>query len=134
ACPDSSLICLRLFMSSTIAVSGYWSFFTDEIERLRRKKDQYPLTAIVLDMNNLKQINDESGHAAGDGMLRRCGEVISQAVEKPAHASRTGGDEFIILMPGADETTGLRMMDDIQKLIALNNQYHAAQPALSISM
>ncbi len=110
------------------------AFFTDEIERLRRKKDQYPLTAIVLDMNNLKQINDESGHAAGDGMLRRCGEVISQAVEKPAHASRTGGDEFIILMPGADETTGLRMMDDIQKLIALNNQYHAAQPALSISM
>src|SRR5690606_25735766 len=50
------------------------AFFTDEIERLRRKNDQYPLTAIVLDMNNLKQINDESGHAAGDGTLRR-GEI-----------------------------------------------------------
>lgn len=110
------------------------AFFTDEVERLRRKKDQYPLTAIVLDMNNLKQINDEAGHAAGDALLRRCGEVIGQAVEKPAQASRTGGDEFIILMPGSDENAGLRMMDDIRKLIKLNNQYHASHPPLSISM
>lgn len=110
------------------------AFFTDEIARLRRKKDQYPVTAIVLDMNNLKQINDDSGHAAGDSMLRRCGEVIGKAVEKPAQASRTGGDEFIILMPASDEKKGQRMMDDVQKLISLNNQYHASQPPLSVSM
>ena len=110
------------------------AFFTDEVGRLRRKKDQYPVTAIVLDMNNLKQLNDDAGHAAGDSMLRRCGEVLSQAVERPYQAARTGGDEFIILMPGADQDTGARLMEDIQKLVALNNQYHAAQPPLSVSM
>ena len=110
------------------------AFFTDEMSRLRRKKDHYPVTAIVLDMNNLKQVNDESGHAAGDSMLRRCGEVITQAVEKPYVAARTGGDEFVILMAGADQETGQRMMEDLEKLVALNNQYHAAQPQLSISV
>lgn len=110
------------------------AFFTDELGRLRRKKDLYPVTAIVLDMNNLKQINDEAGHAAGDSMLRRCGEVINKVVEKPAQAARTGGDEFIILMPGADAGKGQRMMDDVEKLVALNNQYHSSQPALSFAM
>ncbi|NLC36680.1 MAG: GGDEF domain-containing protein [Alcaligenaceae bacterium] len=109
------------------------AFFTEEVERLRRKGN-YPITAIVLDLNNLKQTNDESGHAAGDSLLRRCGEIISQAVEKPAHASRTGGDEFIILMPGATEQDGLRQMEDIRKLIDINNQYYATQQSLSLSM
>ena len=109
------------------------AFFTDEVERLRRK-GPYPLTAIVLDLNNLKQINDEFGHAAGDSMLRRCGEIISQAVEKPAQASRTGGDEFVILMPGASEQDGQRLMEDLEKLIVLNNQYYASQQPLSVSM
>ena len=110
------------------------AFFTDELGRLRRKKDLYPVTAIVLDMNNLKQINDESGHAAGDSMLRRCGEVINKVVEKPAQAARTGGDEFIILMPGADAGKGQRLMEDISKLVALNNQYHVTQPPLSLAI
>ena len=109
------------------------AFFTDEVERLRRK-GSYPLTAIVLDLNNLKQINDEFGHAAGDSMLRRCGEIISQSVEKPCQASRTGGDEFIILMPGSGEQDGQRLMEDIEKLIVINNQYYATQQPLSVSM
>lgn len=109
------------------------AFFTDELERLRRK-GSYPLTALVLDLNNLKQVNDEFGHAAGDNLLRRCGEIMSQAVEKPAQASRTGGDEFIILMPGTTEADGERLMEDLEKMIAINNQYYATQPALSVSM
>lgn len=109
------------------------AFFTDELERLRRKGN-YPVTSIVLDLNNLKQVNDELGHAAGDALLRRCGEIISQVVEKPMQASRIGGDEFIILMPGSGETTGQRLIDDIEKLVLINNQYYAAQQPLSLSM
>src|SRR5690606_21652098 len=105
------------------------SFFTDEVERLRRKGN-CPITAIVLDLNNLKQINDDFGHAAGDSIQRRCGEVISQAAEHPVQACRTGGDEFIILMPGAVERDGQLLMEDIERLIVLNNQYYATQQPL----
>lgn len=109
------------------------AFFTEEVERMRRK-GIYPITAIVLDLNNLKRTNDEEGHAAGDSLLRRCGEIIAQAVEKPARASRTGGDEFVILMPGATEQDGLQQMEDIKKLVVINNQYYATQQAVSLSM
>ena len=110
------------------------AFFTDEVERLRRK-GMYPITAVVLDLNNLKEVNDEMGHGAGDGLLRRTGEVIAKAIDKPSQASRTGGDEFIILMTGADEADGQFLIDNIEKLIALNNQYYTNMPlSLSIGM
>jgi len=108
------------------------SFYTDELERLRRK-GTYPITALVLDLNNLKEVNDELGHAAGDGLLRRAGEVISKAIDKPTQASRTGGDEFVILMPGADESAGQFLIENIEKLIALNNQYYTNLP-LNVSI
>lgn len=108
------------------------AFFVDELERLRRK-GRYPVTAIVIDLNNLKIVNDELGHAAGDALLRRTGEVILKAVDKPTQASRTGGDEFIILLPGAEAAEGQKLIDDIGKLVDLNNQYYVAL-TLSLSM
>lgn len=108
------------------------AFFVDELERLRRK-GRYPVTAIVIDLNNLKAANDELGHAAGDALLRRTGEVILKAVDKPTQAARTGGDEFIILLAGAEAADGQKLMDDIAKLVVLNNQYYVAL-TLSLSM
>src|SRR5690606_11066900 len=108
------------------------SFFTDELERLRRK-GPFPITAVVLDLNNLKEVNDELGHAAGDALLRRTGEVIGKAIDKPMQAARTGGDEFIILVPGAGEAAGQLLMENLEKLVALNNQYYTGLP-LSLSM
>lgn len=110
------------------------AFFVDELERLRRK-GRYPVTAIAIDLNNLKAVNDEFGHAAGDALLRRTSEVILKAVDKPTQASRTGGDEFIILLAGADADKGQRLIDDIGTLVALNNQYYVALTlSLSVGM
>lgn len=66
------------------------SFFVDELGRLARKRA--PLVAfIALDLNNLKLTNDESGHAAGDDLLRRFGEVLNKAIDRPGQAARIGG-------------------------------------------
>ena len=54
--------------------------------------------------------NDEFGHAAGDQVLRRAGEILMAAVEQPAKAARIGGDEFAILMPGDNERAGRALM------------------------
>jgi diguanylate cyclase (GGDEF)-like protein len=80
---------------------------------------------IVADMNGLKAANDQLGHAAGDDLLRRAGEVLTKIIERPACAARIGGDEFAILLPGVDEREALALMENIEKLTELNNQFYS---------
>jgi diguanylate cyclase (GGDEF)-like protein len=108
------------------------SFYVDELNRLERK-GPHPVSAIIVDVNNLKTVNDQLGHAAGDALLRRAGEVLAKAIQKPFHAARIGGDEFAVLMPGADERDAELAMESIGKLIELNNQFYTG-PKLSFSM
>ena len=91
------------------------------------------VSAIVVDMDNLKTVNDQLGHAAGDALLRRAGEVLAKAIQKPYQAARIGGDEFAVLMPGADVRDAEIVADSITRLVELNNQFYGG-PKLSFSM
>lgn len=108
------------------------AFYVEELNRLTRK-GPWPVGIIVIDMNGLKSINDDAGHAAGDAMLRRVGEVLAKAVDPPACVARIGGDEFTVLLPAADERGAQAMIDRIVSLLELNNQFYPGQP-LSLSM
>lgn len=103
------------------------SFYVDELQRLQRTGFS-PVTVVIADLNGLKAVNDAEGHAAGDQLLRRAGEILSAAVVEPHRVARIGGDEFAVLMPGADEKVGQAMVDDIRRLTGLNNQYHGKLP------
>jgi diguanylate cyclase (GGDEF)-like protein len=107
------------------------SFYLDELNRLERKGPK-PVTIIIADLNGLKTANDDLGHAAGDALLRRAGEVFGSLVEKPASVARIGGDEFAVLLPGVDAVAGEAVLASLAKLIELNNQYYP-DVALSIS-
>ncbi|MCK0207171.1 diguanylate cyclase [Starkeya koreensis] len=110
------------------------SFYVDELNRLERR-GPFPVTVIVVDLNNLKQVNDQLGHAAGDMLLRRAGEILGKAVEEPQCAARIGGDEFAVLLPGVDEEGGAAMMENIRELVSLNNQFYSASTlGLSLGM
>jgi diguanylate cyclase (GGDEF)-like protein len=108
------------------------SFFDDELNRLERKNVQ-PVALLLLDLNGLKQVNDEQGHRAGDALLRRVGEVLGQAVEAPSTAARIGGDEFAVLIPGGDQAAAEALIAQLQGLVDINNQFHAGTP-LSFSV
>ena len=108
------------------------SFFADELNRLERKGPA-PVTVIVADLNGLKAVNDTLGHAAGDALLRRAGEVLREAVQKPCCAARIGGDEFVVLMPATCEADGQQMVADIAELVEVNNQFYTGH-ALSFSL
>ncbi len=102
------------------------AFYTEELNRLSRK-GPWPLSVIAIDMNGLKGVNDDHGHAAGDAMLRRIGEVLTKAVDAPACAARIGGDEFMVLLPGTDERGAQAMQERILSLLELNNQFYPGQ-------
>jgi diguanylate cyclase (GGDEF)-like protein len=106
------------------------SFFVDELNRLERKGPK-PVTVIIADVNGLKAANDDLGHSAGDGLLRRAGEVFNSLIEKPASVSRIGGDEFAVLLPGTDAAVGEAILASLVELIEVNNQFY---PDLSLSI
>jgi diguanylate cyclase (GGDEF)-like protein len=58
-------------------------------------------TALMLDMDNLKAVNDTAGHAAGDDLLRHLVETLRRCVRPLDRVYRWGGDEFLLLFPAA---------------------------------
>jgi diguanylate cyclase (GGDEF)-like protein len=108
------------------------SFYVDELNRIERNGFR-PVSVIMADMNGLKTANDAWGHAVGDALLRRAGEVLNKAVEKPCHAARIGGDEFAVLLPTVDERGAEMVAENIRKLVELNNQFYPGVP-LCLSM
>ncbi|WP_198969685.1 sensor domain-containing diguanylate cyclase [Xylophilus sp. ASV27] len=111
------------------------AFYTDELNRLSRK-GPWPLSVLAIDLNGLKQVNDEYGHGAGDALLRRVGEVLANAVDESACPARIGGDEFAVLLPGIDARGAALVRERINSLLELNNQFYAGQSGqvLSLSM
>jgi len=70
-----------------------------EMERARR--GNHPLSCLIFDIDNFKEINDVQGHQAGDEVLRQIGRVLLGRKRRIDMVSRYGGEEFVWLLPGA---------------------------------
>ncbi len=103
------------------------SWYVDQLNRLERKGPG-PVSVVMIDLNGLKNANDQFGHAAGDALLRRAGEVLDEAVSEPGAAARIGGDEFALLLPATDARGAAQILDRVQKLVAVNNQFYPGLP------
>jgi diguanylate cyclase (GGDEF)-like protein len=79
-------------------------FFYEEIERELEVAERFkrPLAVLMMDVDDLKLINDEFGHQVGDVVLRSFGRLMNQEVGENDITARIGGDEFAIILPGAD--------------------------------
>ncbi|MFN3987860.1 MAG: diguanylate cyclase domain-containing protein [Rhodocyclaceae bacterium] len=99
------------------------AYYDEDLMRLTRK-GPYPISVVIADLNGLKASNDVLGHAAGDALLRRAGEVLKKAMGDGICAARIGGDEFAILLPGCDERGAREVVERIHAVTALNNQFY----------
>lgn len=68
-------------------------------EILRSQRHGCPLTVLMLDLNGLKSVNDNFGHAAGDDLIKHFAERLNKAIRGSDLAIRLGGDEFLLLLP-----------------------------------
>jgi diguanylate cyclase (GGDEF)-like protein len=83
--------------------------FQDELARQLdvASRQGTPLSLLLVDVDDLKSVNDTKGHAGGDRLLMAVGQVAETALRRSDRAFRVGGDEFAILLPSSDVDTGL---------------------------
>jgi diguanylate cyclase (GGDEF)-like protein len=108
------------------------AYFEEALQKLE-SNSQNPISFIVVDLNELKVANDSFGHHTGDKLIRRAAEVLKASIDEEYTLARIGGDEFIIIMPGADAEAARVIMERVQALIKVNNTYYR-EPQLSLSL
>ncbi|HWE29451.1 MAG TPA: GGDEF domain-containing protein, partial [Polyangia bacterium] len=89
---------------------------TEEIARAER--DGTTVSVLFLDLDEFKNVNDTWGHLAGSRTLRETGQLIGASIPPGAVAARYGGDEFVIILPGADSPTAQAVGEALRRAIA----------------
>lgn len=77
------------------------TFFEEEMRRLEQSRE-YPISLVVIDIDNLKFFNDSLGHDVGDALLKSCADILTRSVRKSDTVARIGGDEFVVIAPKTD--------------------------------
>ena len=82
------------------ALTGLYNrgFFEEELQRHERGR-QFPISLIIADIDDLKVINDNLGHAQGDDVLQRAAKLLSSVLRADDIVARIGGDEFAVILP-----------------------------------
>ena len=78
----------------------------------------WAFTLVIADLNELKSINDSSGHAAGDDVLRLFGFALRRSVRAGDTAARIGGDEFAVILANADGSEVDSFLDRLRETLA----------------
>ncbi|WP_258069666.1 GGDEF domain-containing protein [Arthrobacter sp. SX1312] len=94
---------------------GFLDLATAEIRRPHSRDT--PCTLILADMDHFKQINDTYGHPAGDAVLQAAAAACTRAIRSTDLVGRYGGEEFILLLPGATPDTGELVSGQISRTL-----------------
>jgi diguanylate cyclase (GGDEF)-like protein len=109
-------------MSTVDALTGLFNrthfFAALEREIARGDRSGRAFCLVMLDLDDLKAVNDRYGHLAGDQVLRAVSDVVRSGVRKIDVAARYGGDEFVALLPETDPTGGWVLAEKIRLTIA----------------
>ena len=73
-----------------------------------------PLTAILLDLDRFKKVNDQHGHESGDRALALVGSIISSTIRASDFAARYGGEEFLLLLPATDADGAMLLAEKLR--------------------
>jgi two-component system cell cycle response regulator len=115
---------------------GYFKKFLD-LEIKKSLRQRYPVTLIMMDVDNFKAVNDAHGHLTGDLILQELAQVIRGSVREVDLVARYGGDEFAVVLPYSDAQGALRVaqrIDDAVKTHGFSPRTAAEKTRLTVSM
>lgn len=106
-------------LSVTDALTGLFNraYVNETLKRRLRASDEL-VSVIVLDIDDFKRVNDTHGHASGDDVLRALSEIMKDGVRQSDTVARMGGEEFVIVLPGAAGDVAREVADRIRTAFA----------------
>ena len=81
----------------------------------------YPISIILIDIDNLKVVNDKFGHKAGDNIICKLSELLNQSFRTEDITARIGGDEFAVLIPNLDSKGIHKIISRLSRIIDIYN-------------
>jgi len=112
-------------MTATASVDGLTRAFnkgfvmqrlSDELHRAQT--ENLGLAIFLFDIDHFKHYNDRNGHVAGDQVLRQLSRLVQANVRSDSLFGRFGGEEFILILPGADKEMAFAAAENVRRLIA----------------
>jgi diguanylate cyclase (GGDEF)-like protein len=88
-----------------------------ETEVRRAKNYAHPLSVLLIDIDHFKKINDTYGHAAGDLILMKLGEILRKVIRSSDLPARFGGEEFVVMMTSASKEQAFTSADNLRKIV-----------------
>jgi diguanylate cyclase (GGDEF)-like protein len=107
-------------------------FLARELERPAHERLAAPLTLAVLDLDHFKSINDGFGHATGDQVLVRVAGLLLDVLRETDIVVRSGGEEFLVLMPATDARAGGAACERIRQAVQ-NERWERIAPSLNVT-
>jgi len=105
------------YLSHHDALTGIYNrTYFQKARKALDNAEHLPLSVIVGDVNGMKLINDALGHMEGDKLLKVIAGILTQCSRKADIVTRTGGDEFSVLMPNTDSQTAKAAVNRIRAL------------------
>ncbi len=128
-------------LSTIDSLTGLFNrnFFFAAIEReiTRSARSGRGFCLLMMDLDELKAVNDRFGHFQGDRVLHGVGEVVASGVRRLDTAARYGGDEFVVLLPETDPTGAFVLAEKIRlgvRGMQLGLPPGSPQPSLSVGV
>ena len=100
----------------------------------RSLRTEMPLTVVAMDLDHFKQVNDTYGHAGGDAVLCSVVALLKHRLRSVDVVARTGGEEFLLLLPDTDAVGGAKVVDGLRHAIeAMRVVYEGRSIACTVS-
>jgi two-component system cell cycle response regulator len=102
---------------------GYFQQFLGY--ELKRSVEQgFPVSLIMIDVDDFKSYNDTLGHSAGDVILREMGQVVRNTIREVDFAARYGGEEFAVVLPYVHRENAIVVAERIHKALSSHEYFH----------
>ena len=106
----------------------------EQMVKLCRRQDK-PLSALLIDVDHFKQINDTHGHGAGDLVLQRVGALLAQQFRAADVCGRIGGEEFAVLLADTDAAAAAAVAEKLRQTVATATvPWHAQTLQVTVSV